>query len=175
MPTARSLDRKLSRKTDQRRILVSTLAVQLIEYGQITTTAPRAKALKPFMEKLVSSAVKGGLARRRKAIGQLDVYTANRLFDLIAPQMKRSSGFLTTSRAPERSGDLAPMVTVKFVDEISEELPKSSKPAKKASTKDSQPKTKKASSRPSGKSKTKPSKKTNKAPAKSSKDTKGDK
>ena len=140
MPTTRSIDRKLSRKTDQRRILVRTLATQLIEHGRITTSAPRAKVLKPYVEKLTSSAVKGGLARRRKAIGKLDVYTANRLFDLIAPQMKRTSGFLTTSNAPVKSGDSTPMVTVKFVDEVSDELPK----ANKASKKEDKPKVKKA-------------------------------
>lgn len=132
MATARSIDRKLSRQTDQRRLLVRTLAVQLIEHGKITTTEPRAKVLKPYVEKLTASAIKGGLARRRRAIGQLDVYSANRLFDLIAPQMKRASGFLSSSRAPQRSGDLTPMVTLKFVDEIASELPAKKQPVKAA-------------------------------------------
>lgn len=149
MSTARSIDRKLSRKTDQRRVLIRTLASQLIEHGQITTSAPKSKVLKPYVEKLTSSAVKGGLARRRRAISQLDtVYSANRLFDLIAPQMKRTSGFLTTSRAPERSGDLTPMVTLKFVDEISEDYKPAAKPKKaKPST------TKPAAKKPAAKAK----------------------
>ena len=139
MPAQRTVDRKLSRKSDQRQILIRTLVTQLIENGQLTTTAPKAKAVKHYAEKLISSAVKGGLARRRKAIAKLDtVYAVNRLFDLIAPQMKRTSGFLTSSPAVERQGDNSPMVALKFVDEVSDELPKKSDKAyapKKDSTK----------------------------------------
>ena len=58
------------------------------------------------------------------------VYAANRLFDLIAPQMKRTSGFLTSSFAGERQGDLSPMVTLKFVDAISDTLPQETAKAK---------------------------------------------
>lgn len=155
MATARSIDRKLSRQTDQRRLLVRILAVQLIEHGKITTTRPRAKVLKPYVEKLTASALKGGLARRRRAISQLDVYSANRLFDLIAPQMKRTSGFLSSSRAPERSGDLTPMVTLKFVDEIASELPAKKQPSKTAAKKPSTAKKAQTSkSKPSAKKKT---------------------
>lgn len=119
MPTARSIDRKLSRQSDQRRILLKTLATQLIEHGELTTTRPKAKALKPYVERLVSAAVKGGLARRRAVIAQVDtIESVNRLFDVIAPQMKRTSGYLTHLAAPERAGDWAAMRTLKFVDPI---------------------------------------------------------
>lgn len=131
MAVARTIDRKLSRQRDQRRILIRTLATQLVETHAITTTAPRSKALKPYVEKLISKAVKGGLAQRRLVRSKLDTTSAtNHLFDLIAPQMKRTSGFLTTSRAGSRKGDGTSLITLSFVDAIAEELPKTKTPVK---------------------------------------------
>lgn len=134
MARMRTIDRKLSLKRDQRRILIRTLATQLVEQHKLTTSRPKAKVLKPYAEKLISQAVKGGLARRRLVRAKLDTAAAtNHLFDLIAPQLKRTSGFLTSSRAVERQGDLTPMTTLSFVDPIADEAPKktAAKPAAK--------------------------------------------
>lgn len=133
MATLRSIDRKLSRQRDQRRVLIKTLATQLVEHHRVTTSAPKAKALKPYVERLVSQAVKGGLARRRLVRAKLDTaQAANHLFDLIAPQMKRTSGFLTHQKSPARQGDLTPMTTLNFVDSIADELPKAAAAKAKA-------------------------------------------
>ena len=135
MPRLRSIDRKLSRQADARRILLKTLATQLVEHGRITTTRPRAKALVPYIERLVSTAKDSGLSNRRYAESRLDtVQAAHRLVDVVAPQMKRASGFVRLKAADSRGGDDAPMASVEFVDrieEISRAKTAASKPAVK--------------------------------------------
>lgn len=138
MPRLRLIDRKLSRQADPRRILVRNLATQLVEHGRITTTRPKAKALLPYAERLVSTAKKGDLSARRYAAANLDtVAAAHRLLDVIAPQMKRTSGYIRLTAVPNRRGDDAPQAMLEFVDEI-KELPRSevkSTPAKKTPVK----------------------------------------
>lgn len=121
MPRLRSIDRKLSRQADARRILLKTLATQLVEYGRITTTRPRAKALVPYVERLVTTAKGTTLSTRRYTLSRLDtVEAAHRLVDVIAPQLKRDSGFVRLKAADARKGDDAPMASVEFVDKIEE-------------------------------------------------------
>ncbi len=125
--------RKFGRETDQRLALTRGLMCSLIKYQSITTTLARAKEIRRGTEKLITLAKKGDLASRRLAIARLnDIEVAGLLFDQIAPQIKRDSGYLRISRAGYRRGDNAEMGTISFVDEISFEAPaKKEKEAKK--------------------------------------------
>ncbi len=111
--------RKFGRETDQRRALERGLIRALIENTSITTTLARAKEIRRESEKLITIAKKGGLANRRLLISRLDdIKTADLLMDVIAPQVKRDSGYLRIERAGFRRGDNAEMATVSFVDNI---------------------------------------------------------
>ena len=111
--------RKFGRKTDQRRALMRGLMCSLIEYQTITTTLSRCKETRRELEKLITIARKGGLSNRRIVISRLnDLESANLLVDVIAPQIKRDSGYLRIERAGFRRGDNAEMGTISFVDEI---------------------------------------------------------
>ena len=111
--------RKFGRETDQRRALQRGLMRALIEHQSITTTLARAKEIRRGTEKLVTIAKKGGLANRRLLISRLDdIKTADLLMDVIAPQIKRDSGYLRIERAGFRKGDNAEMATISFVDDI---------------------------------------------------------
>lgn len=111
--------RKFGRETDQRRALRRGLMKALIENLEITTTLARAKEIRRETEKLITIAKKGGLANRRLLISRLDdIKTADLLMDVIAPQIKRDSGYLRIERAGFRRGDNAEMGTISFVDPI---------------------------------------------------------
>ncbi|MBR2997367.1 50S ribosomal protein L17 [Candidatus Saccharibacteria bacterium] len=121
--------RKFGRETDQRRALMRGLMCSLIENQSITTTLAKAKEMRRGTEKLVTLAKKGGLANRRLIISRLDnIDTANFLMDVVAPQIKRDSGYLRIERAGFRKGDHAELGTISFVDEIDPEF----KPKKEA-------------------------------------------
>ena len=139
--------RKFGRETDQRLALTRGLMCSLIKYQTITTTLARAKEIRRDTEKLVTLARKGGLANRRLAIARLnDIEVAGLLFDVIAPQIKRESGYLKIEHAGYRRGDNAEMGTISFVDEFTFEAPaKEEKAAAKAETK--KPTAKKAESK----------------------------
>lgn len=123
--------RKFGRKTDQRLALTRGLMCSLIKYQSITTTLARAKEIRRSTEKLITMAKKGGLANRRLIIARLnDLEAATLLVDVIAPQIKRDSGYLRIEHAGYRRGDNSEMGTISFVDEISFEEPE--KPAEKA-------------------------------------------
>ncbi len=114
--------RKFGRKTDQRRALLRGLMCSLIKYQTITVTLARAKEMRREAEKLITLAKKGGLANRRLLIARLDdMETADLLMDVIAPQIKRSSGYLRIEAAGFRKGDHSEMATISFVDEINTE------------------------------------------------------
>jgi len=112
--------RKFGRERDQRRALLRGLMRSLVEHQAIRTTLPKAKELRRPMEKLITKARKGDLANRRAVIAALDdVNLGNRLVDTIAPQIKRTSGYLRVVRLDEwRVGDNAPMARIEFVDPI---------------------------------------------------------
>lgn len=129
--------RKFGRERDQRRALMRGLMISLVEHGTITTTLPKAKELRPQAEKMITVARQGGLAGRRRLIAKLNVDTANRLVDVIAPSLKRDSGYLRVARLDQRRvGDNAELATIEFVDEIAEvakpDKPTRKKPAKSA-------------------------------------------
>ncbi|MCL2451476.1 50S ribosomal protein L17 [Candidatus Saccharibacteria bacterium] len=116
--------RKFGRERDQRTALMRGLMCSLVEHRAITTTLPKAKDLRPKMEKIISKAKKGDLANRRRVIAALDsVDLGNRLVDLIAPQISRGSGYLRIVKLDEyRVGDNAPMARIEFVDEIKDSI-----------------------------------------------------
>ena len=134
--------RKFGRETDQRLALTRGLMCSLIQNTSITTTLARAKEIRRSTEKLITLAKRGGLANRRLIIARLnDIETASLLMDVIAPQVKRDSGYLRIEHAGYRRGDNAEMGTISFVDDIDFEITtekksdkdktKSVKPAKK--------------------------------------------
>ena len=129
--------RKFGRETDQRLALTRGLMCSLIKNQSITTTLARAKEIRRSTEKLITMAKKGGLANRRLIIARLnDLETATLLIDVIAPQVKRDSGYLKIEHAGFRRGDNSEMGIISFVDEISIEAPKKEeKPAAKPAAK----------------------------------------
>ncbi|MBR1875439.1 50S ribosomal protein L17 [Candidatus Saccharibacteria bacterium] len=111
--------RKFGRERDQRRALLRGLECSLIKYQSITVTLARAKEMRRETEKLITIAKKGGLSNRRLLISRLDsIECADLLMDVIAPQIKRNSGYLRIEKAGLRTGDNAEMGTISFVDEI---------------------------------------------------------
>ena len=111
--------RKFGRETDQRRALLRGLECSLIKYQSITVTLARAKEMRRETEKLITIAKKGGLANRRLLISRLDdMKVADLLMDVIAPQVKRDSGYLRIEKAGNRTGDNSEMATISFVDDI---------------------------------------------------------
>ncbi len=114
--------RKFGRERDQRKALMKGLATSLVEHGKIETTLPKAKELKPYIEKLITKAKKGDLANRRRVIAGLSTQAAAvRLVDVIAPQLGgRVSGHVRVTRTDVRVGDNTQMATISFVDEIKE-------------------------------------------------------
>ena len=120
--------RKFGRETDQRRALLRGLMCSLIKYQTITVTLARAKEMRRGTEKLVTIAKKGGLANRRLLISRLDnLEVADLLMDVIAPQIKRNSGYLRIERTGFRKGDHAEMATISFVDPINLDFKKEAK------------------------------------------------
>lgn len=135
--------RKFGRETDQRLALTRGLMCSLIKYQTITTTLARAKEIRRGTEKLITLAKKGDLASRRLVIARLnDLETATLLVDVIAPQIKRNSGYLRIEHAGFRRGDNAEMGTISFVDEFNFE--ESAKEEKKADKKAEKPAVKKS-------------------------------
>ena len=111
--------RKFGRETDQRRALRRGLMKALIEHQSITTTLARAKEIRRDTEKLITIAKRGGLANRRLLISRLDdIKSADLLMDVIAPQIKRDSGYLRIERAGFRKGDNTEMGAISFVENI---------------------------------------------------------
>ena len=111
--------RKFGRATDQRTASTRGLMRTLSKYKSLKTTVTKAKEIRRPAEKLITIAKKGDLAARRTVIARLnDQETGNELIDVIAPQIKRNSGYLRIERTGFRRGDNAEMATISFVDEI---------------------------------------------------------
>src|SRR2546422_4294825 len=110
--------RKLNRTSEHRRAMFANMAAALIKHEQIVTTLPKAKDLRPIVEKLVTLGKKGGLHARRQAIGFLrDPYVADKLFTTLGPRYaKRNGGYLRVLKAGFRFGDMAPMAVIEFVE-----------------------------------------------------------
>ena len=110
--------RKLNRTAEHRRAMFANMAAALIKHEQIVTTLPKAKELRPIVEKLITLGKKGGLAMRRQAISELrDVDMTRKLFDTLAPRYKdRHGGYTRIIKAGFRYGDNAAMAVIEFVD-----------------------------------------------------------
>ena len=110
--------RKLQRTSAHRTALFRNMSASLIKHEQITTTVAKAKELRPYVEKLVTLAKRGGLANRRLAQSRLlDETQLKKLFDTIAERYKdRNGGYTRVIKAGIRASDAAPMAIIEFVD-----------------------------------------------------------
>ena len=110
--------RKFGREKTQRNALLNSLACNLIVREKIKTTLPKAKELRPFIEKLVTSAKKGNLATRRLLIGKLGGRSreVKKLFEILAPKYKDiNGGYTRVLKLGARKADGAPMAIIEFV------------------------------------------------------------
>ncbi len=114
----RKSGRKLNRTPSHRKAMFANMAASLIEHEQIVTTLPKAKEIRPIVEKLVTLGKRGDLHARRQAISKVrDVEMVRKLFDTIAPRYAdRNGGYLRIMRAGFRKGDNAPLAVIEFVD-----------------------------------------------------------
>lgn len=111
--------RKFGREKDQREALIKGLADSLILHTSIETTLDKARELRPYVERLVTKARKGGLHNRRQIISSLQTLeAAHKLVDDIAPKIKRDSGYLRISKSDLRRGDNAQLARISFVDDL---------------------------------------------------------
>ncbi|WP_411339656.1 50S ribosomal protein L17 [Sphingopyxis sp. J-6] len=110
--------RKLQRTSAHRTALFRNMSASLIKHEQITTTLAKAKELRPYVEKLVTLAKRGGLANRRLANSRLmDDTQLVKLFDVLAERYKdRNGGYTRVIKAGIRASDAAPMAIIEFVD-----------------------------------------------------------
>jgi large subunit ribosomal protein L17 len=110
--------RRFSRTSSHRKAMFANMAAALITHEQIKTTLPKAKDLRPIVEKLITLGKKGGLANRRLAYAQLrDDDVVAKLFSVIAERYKtRSGGYSRVLKAGFRYGDAAPMAVIELVE-----------------------------------------------------------
>jgi large subunit ribosomal protein L17 len=110
--------RKFNRTAEHRRAMFGNMCAALIKHEQIMTTLPKAKDLRPVVEKLVTLGKRGGLSARRQAIAEIrDAAMVKKLFDVLAPRYKeRHGGYTRVIKAGFRHGDNAPVAVIEFVD-----------------------------------------------------------
>ncbi|KPN64072.1 50S ribosomal protein L17 [Aliiroseovarius crassostreae] len=110
--------RRLNRTHEHRKAMFANMAGSLIEHEQIKTTLPKAKELRPIIEKMITLAKRGDLHARRQAAARLkqDQHVA-KLFDVLGPRFaERNGGYVRVLKAGFRYGDMAPMAIIEFVD-----------------------------------------------------------
>ena len=110
--------RKLNRTSSHRKALLMNLSNALIKHEQITTTLPKAKELRPFIEKVVTLGKKGDLNAKRKTISILqDEKMTKKVFDVLADRYSnRTGGYTRIIKLGNRYGDNAPTAVIEFVD-----------------------------------------------------------
>ena len=110
--------RRFNRTAEHRQAMFANMSAALIKHEQIATTLPKAKDLRPVVEKLVTLAKKGGLHARRQAMSVVrDETQLKKLFDVLSARyVSRSGGYLRIMKAGFRYGDSAPMAVIEFVD-----------------------------------------------------------
>jgi large subunit ribosomal protein L17 len=113
----RNAGRKLQRTSSHRTALFRNMAAALIKHEQITTTTAKAKELRPYVEKLVTLAKKGGLSNRRLAMSKImDDAQLRKLFDVIGPRYaERNGGYTRVIKAGIRMSDSAQIAIIEFV------------------------------------------------------------
>jgi large subunit ribosomal protein L17 len=128
--------RRLNRSSAHRTAMFANMACALIKHEQITTTLPKAKELRPVVERLVTTAKngKGSLHARRLALSRIkDAAMVAKLFDVLAPRYgARSGGYLRVLKAGFRYGDHAAMAVIEFVDRDTDAKGKDSGPTESA-------------------------------------------
>ena len=122
--------RKLGRTSAHRQAMFANMSASLIKHEQIVTTLPKAKELRPFVEKLITLGKKGNLHSRRLAISRVrDVEQVGKLFGTLAPRYAdRNGGYIRVLKAGFRYGDNAPLAVIEFVDRDVNEKGKDSGP-----------------------------------------------
>lgn len=112
--------RKLNRTSSHRKALLMNLANSLIKHEQIKTTLPKAKELRPYVEKLITLGKKGELSNRKQAISALhDLEVVNKLFSDIAKRYEnRNGGYIRIIKFGFRNGDASPMAIIELVDRV---------------------------------------------------------
>jgi large subunit ribosomal protein L17 len=122
--------RRFNRTAAHRKAMFANLAAALIKHEQIVTTLPKAKDLRPVVERLVTLAKKGGLHARRQAVSQVrDETQVKKLFAVLAARYSgRAGGYTRVLKAGFRFGDNAPMAVIEFVDRDQTEKGKDSGP-----------------------------------------------
>ena len=110
--------RKLNRTAEHRKAMFANMCAALIKHEQIITTLPKAKDLRPIVEKLITLGKRGDLHARRQAVSQMrDVAMVKKLFDVMGPRYKdRNGGYTRIIKAGFRYGDSAPVAVIEFVD-----------------------------------------------------------
>ena len=110
--------RKLNRTAEHRKAMFANMCAALIKHEQITTTLPKAKELRPVVEKLITLGKRGDLHARRLAISRIrDIGMVKKLFDVLGPRYKeRQGGYTRILKAGFRYGDNAPVAVIEFVD-----------------------------------------------------------
>jgi len=110
--------RRFGRTHEHRKAMFMNMSQALIKHEQIVTTLPKAKDLRPVVEKLVTLGKRGDLHARRQAIAQIhDVKLVAKLFDVLGPRYKnRNGGYTRVLKAGFRYGDNAPLAVIEFVD-----------------------------------------------------------
>ena len=110
--------RRFNRTPEHRRAMFANMASALIKHEQIVTTLPKAKDLRPVVEKLITLGKRGDLHARRQAIAQIrDEGMVKKLFDVLGPRyQERQGGYTRVLKAGFRYGDNAPMAVIEFVD-----------------------------------------------------------
>ena len=128
--------RKFNRRSEHRRAMLANLAASLIKHEQIVTTLPKAKDLRPIVEKLVTLGKRGDLHARRQAIAQMrDIPMVKKLFEVIGPRYKeRNGGYTRIMKAGFRYGDNAAQAVIEFVDRDVEAKGKDSGPVQERKT-----------------------------------------
>lgn len=114
----RNAGRKLGKKSQHRRAMFANMSAALIKHEQISTTLPKAKELKSFVDRLITLGKKGGLANRRLAMSRLrDETQVQKLFDILGKRYQdRAGGYTRVLKAGFRYGDNAPMAIIELVD-----------------------------------------------------------
>src|ERR687894_1366666 len=110
--------RRFNRTTEHRKAMFANMAAALIKHEQIVTTLPKAKDLRPVVEKLITLGKRGDLHARRQAIAEIrDEWMVKKLFDVLGPRYKeRQGGYCRVLKAGFRYGDSAPVAVIEFVD-----------------------------------------------------------
>jgi large subunit ribosomal protein L17 len=110
--------RKLNRTHSHRKAMFANMSAALIKHEQIVTTLPKAKELRPIVEKLITLAKRGDLHARRQAIARIkDKDQVSKLFSVLGPRYtERNGGYIRVMKAGFRYGDNAPLAVIEFVD-----------------------------------------------------------